>query len=152
MRTAVFDTIFSLRPFFFSLREIKENVSLDIKIPSSWNISADINEINNEVSIKVQDENDKNRLISLISVATKSGYDAVFSSAKQIIKYNQEIEEKNRLFNEKVEELKRFFLDAPIEKLKDISFTKEKYGVRSRKGTGEAKVGTEKGSGANESS
>lgn len=148
----MFETIFSLRPFFFSLREIKENVSLDIKIPSSWNISTDITGVNNEVSIKVQDENDRNRLISLVGIATKSGYDAVFSSAKQIINYNQEIEEKNRLFNEKVEELKKFFLEAPIEKLKDISFTKEKNGVRNRKGTGEAKVGTDKGSGTDETS
>ncbi|HOH61304.1 MAG TPA: hypothetical protein PK698_02295 [Bacilli bacterium] len=147
----MFDTIFSIRPFFFSLREIKENVSLDIKIPLSWNINPDVNGVDKDVSIKVQDENERNRLISIIGLATKTGYDAVFSSAKQIITYNQEIEEKNRLFNEKVEELKKFFLEAPIEKLKDISFTNEKHGVRNRKSTREAKVGNEEGSGSNES-
>lgn len=146
MRTAVYDTINSLRPFFFSLREIKNDVSLDIKIPTSWatsNVLADIE--NSNVTLKIQDENDRNRLISLVGTATKEGYDSVFSTAKKIIKYNQEIEEKTRLFNEKVEELKKFFLDAPIEKLKDISFTKEKHGIRNRKGDGEVKMGDEKG-------
>jgi hypothetical protein len=34
----VYELISSLRPYFFSLREIDRNVSLDIKIPGRWNI------------------------------------------------------------------------------------------------------------------
>lgn len=151
MRTAVFDTIYSLRPFFFSLREIKETISLDIKIPTSWR-----HELNDgkapkmAVSIKIQDENDKHKLISLMSSATKDGYDAVFSVAKEIIKYNQEIEEKTRLFNEKVEELKKYFLEAPIDKLKDISFIKDN--VRNKKSTRKVGLGDQEGPGTDGSS
>lgn len=146
MRTAVFDTINSLRPFFFSLREIKEDVSLDIKIPITWKYDI---EPKPNVALKVQDQNEKTRLISLISSATKEGYDAVFTVGKKIIKTNQEMEERNRLFNEKIDELKEFFLSAPLDKLKEISF---KDNVRDKKSTGEIGLGDQEGSGANRSS
>lgn len=140
MRTAVFDTINSLRPFFFSLREIKETISLDIKIPANWKYDL----VGENVTLKVQDQNEKNTLISLISTATKEGYDAVFTAGKKIIKTNQEMEERNRLFNEKIDELKKFFLEAPLDKLKEISF---KDNVRDKKSTGEIRLGDKEGSG-----
>ena len=145
MRTAVFDTISSLRPFFFSLKEFNQNISLDIKIPVHWKYGE-----YKEVQLKVQDKNEKNVLLSVISAPTKEGYDAVFTIAKKIIKNNQEEEEKIKLFNDKVEELKILFLASPLEKLKKISFIKDN--VRDKKGTGEIGLGDEKGSGPDESS
>ena len=145
MRTAVFDTINSLRPFFFSLREIKDTISLDIKIPASWKYN--ILEGDTEVTLKVQDENERSRLISLICPATKEGYDAVFTAGKKIIKTNQEMEERNRLFNEKIDELKKFFLEAPLDKLKEISFNKDN--VRDKASTGKIRSGDKEGSGDN---
>jgi hypothetical protein len=144
MRTAVFDTIKSLHPFFFSLREIQEKVSLDIKIPVHWKNNY---EEDTDVQFKVQDKNEKNMLLSLISLATKEGYDAVFNVAKKIIRSNQEEEEKIKLFNDKVEELRKFFLDSPLDKLKEISFIKNN--VRDKKSTGEIELGNGEGSGDN---
>jgi hypothetical protein len=143
MRTAVFDTINSLRPFFFSLREIKENISLDIKIPSNWKIEEVLIGSIPDVGLKVQDKNEKNILLSIISTTTKEGYDAVFTAAKKIIKVNQEQEEKIKLFNVKVEELKTLFLSSPLDKLKEISFIKDD--VRDKSGNGEIGLGDEKG-------
>ena len=141
----MYNIISSIKPYFFSLREIKENVSLDIKIPSSWkyDLLEKFNEENLKVALKVQDENEKNRLVSFISLANKDGYDSVFIAAKKIIKYNQEIEEKSRLFNEKMDELKKIFLETPIDELKTISF---KQNVRNKKSPGETKSRTRKGS------
>jgi len=144
MRTAVFDTITSLKPFFFSLREIQGKVSLDIKIPVQWKNSE---EQNKDIQFKVQDQNEKSMLLSLVSVSTKEGYDAVFTVAKKIIRTNQEEEEKIKLFNDKVEELKKLFLDSPLDKLKEISFTKEN--VRNKKGIREIGLGDQEGSGGN---
>jgi hypothetical protein len=142
----VYDTVSALRPFFFSLREIKENVSLDIRIPINWKCGDYEN-----VQIKIQDQEDNNKLISLISDRTKDGYDQVFTVAKAIIKTNQEEEEKINLFNQKVEELKILFLSSPLDKLKDISFDKQlkKDGLRNKKSTGEIGLGTEEGPGTN---
>jgi len=141
----MYNIIGSIKPYFFSLREIKENVSLDIKIPASWkyDLIPEFNQENLKVALKIQDENERNRLVSLISLANKDGYDSVFIAATKIIKYNQEIEEKNRLFNEKMDELKQIFLETPIEKLKTISFNQN---VRTKKGSGEVKNRNRKGS------
>lgn len=149
MRTAVFDTINSLRPFFFSLRELKNNISLDIKIPSTWKYDIETKDI---VTLKVQDQNEKNTLISLVSTATKEGYDAVFTEGKKIIKTNLEMEERNRLFNEKIEELKKFFLEAPIDKLKEISFNSKDGGIRNKQSPREIEMGDTEGSGTDRNS
>jgi hypothetical protein len=141
MRTAVFDTIKSLQPNFFSLRELNTAtdtaiVSLDLKIPIGWKVE----DISEGVTLKTQDKNEHTKLISLVAPNTKEGYDAVFTMGKKIIKVNKEEEEKIKLFNEKVEELKTLFLSSPLDKLKEISFEK-KDGVRNTKSSGEIGLG-----------
>lgn len=144
MRTAVFDTIKSLQPYFFSLRELHtmtENpiVSLDIKIPISWRAE----DIVDGLTIHVQDKSTDYKLLSIVNPNTKEGYDIVFSAAKKIIKVNLEEEEKIKLFNQKVEELKTLFLSSPLDKLKEISFDKrlEKDGLRDTESAGEIGLG-----------
>jgi DNA/RNA-binding domain of Phe-tRNA-synthetase-like protein len=66
----VFETIKSLRPHFHSLREIQNNVSLDIKVPLTWRYE-DIAKPYRTVTIKIQDKNDKFNLVSFISQATQ---------------------------------------------------------------------------------
>ena len=54
------------------------------------------------VKYKVQDKNEKFTLVSLISHATADGYDVAFSCAKEIITINKEMEEKQRLLQQKI--------------------------------------------------
>jgi len=116
----VFESIKSLRPYFFSLREIENNVSLDIKLPFSWKYE-EIVKPYRILKIKIQDKNEKNTLLSLISNATQNGYDVAFSCAFEIIKINQEEEEKQKLFHQKVKELEELFRKQSLDKLKDIN-------------------------------
>ena len=120
----MFEIIKSLKPYFFSLREIENNVSLDIKLPTSWKYEQIIAPYRS-VKFKVQDKNDKFNLVSLISVASKEGYDVVIGCANEIILINKEEEEKRRLFEEKVNELKVLFQNQSLEKLKDIKLIEE---------------------------
>lgn len=155
----MFNTISSLRPYFFSLRELymmddpdKQKVSLDIRIPIKWQAESILDNMGpSDVAIKVQDKNENNKLISILASPTKEGYDMVFNVAKRIVQDNQEEEEKIKLFNEKVEELKSLFLSSSLDKLKDISFEKQqkKDGIRNRKSAGEIGTGKEEGSGTN---
>ncbi len=138
MRSTVYDTISSLRPYFFSLREIKENVSLDIRLPSNWKLLE-----YSDDQIKIQDRNEKNMLISIINIATKDGYDEVFNIAKKIIKTNLEEEEKLKLFNTTVDDLKELFQNSSLDKLKELSIIKN--GLRNKKSTGETETGDVKG-------
>lgn len=120
--TALFNQILSMRPHFFSLREIDDNVSLDIKIPNSWRYEKVKEEPGIPFAIKLQDKKTEKSLISLICPASADGYEYVFEYANDIIKINREEEEKERLFKEKVDELKSLFLNTPLVKLKEISF------------------------------
>jgi hypothetical protein len=116
----MFDYISNLRPFFHSLREINENVSLDIKLPLNW-VYDEIVKPYRSIHILAQDKNDKNILLSLISVANKEGYEVVYACAKEIIKVNKEQEEKQKLFQQKVKELEELFKNQSLDKLKDIN-------------------------------
>lgn len=117
----MFNNIKSLRPYFFSLREIESNVSLDIKIPLLWKYE-EITKPYRSVNIKVQDKSEKVTLISIISNATQDGYDVAFACALEIIKQNKEDEEKRVLFQKKIKELEKLFQNETLEKLKDLTF------------------------------
>lgn len=145
MKKNIFNTISEIRPYFFSLREIKDRVSLDIKIPSSWEIvefAGNIDEIG--VEVKVQDKNSTTVLISVISDVNEEGYDRVFTVSNRIIRMNLDREEKETLFEEKVMELKKLFVEESLDKLKNITFSKSDN-VRNRKSTKESGNGDKKG-------
>ena len=117
----MFDNIIFLRPYFFSLREIDSNVSLDIKLPVTWKFESIIAPYKT-LKTKVQDKNEKFTLVSLISHATADGYEIVFACAKEIISFNKEMEEKQKLFQSKIKELEILFQHQSLDKLKEISF------------------------------
>ncbi len=120
----MFESIKSIRPHFFSLREIEDNVSLDIKLPLTWK-HEEIVKPYRLIKTKVQDKNDKFTLLSLIASATKNGYDVVFACALEIINMNKEEEEKRKLFQSKVKELEALFQKESLDKLKDITFLED---------------------------
>ena len=121
----MFDNIRKLRPYFFSLREIDNNVSLDVKLPSTWKFETIVVPYKS-IKIKVQDKNEKHTLVSLIGNATLDGYEIVFSCAKEIVKVNFEIEEKQKLFQSKIKELELLFQHESLDKLKELSFIEKK--------------------------
>ncbi len=61
----------------------------------------------------------------MISNATADGYDVVFSCAKEIITTNKEMEEKQKLLQQKIKELEVLFQHQSLDKLKDISFIED---------------------------
>jgi len=122
----VFENIKSLRPFFHSLREVQDNLSLDIKLPLNWKYE-DVIKPYRSIAVKIQDKNEKFTLISLVAKGTQDGYDVVFACANEIVQMNKEEEEKQRLFQEKVKELQELFKKESLDKLKDINLL-NKYG------------------------
>jgi hypothetical protein len=130
----VFESIKSLRPHFHSLREIENNVSLDIKLPLSWRYE-DIVKPYRSIKIKVQDKNEKFTLLSLVSTAIQDGYDVVFACALEILQINKDEEEKQKLFQQKVKELQELFKKESLDKLKDINLL-EDYGQEITTGDG----------------
>ena len=133
----MYELISELRPYFFSLREIKNNVSLDIRLPIAWKLEHVEKVISQYKSMtyQVQDKTDKNILISLVNDATQEGYDMARACAVEIITYNKELEEKERLFKEKqrqlheeyqskIKDLQYKFENEPLDKLKILNLEK----------------------------
>ena len=140
----MFENIKSLRPYFHSLREIENNVSLDIKLPLNWKYD-EISKPYRTIKLKIQDKSDKFTLVSLISYATQDGYDVVFECANEIINVNKEEEEKKTLFHAKVKELESLFLKESLDKLKEINLIQD-YGQEVTTGDGLVEEGDEQGS------
>jgi hypothetical protein len=139
----MFEYIKQLKPYFFSLREVENNAVLDIRLPITWKYE-EILLPYKSLKYKVQDKNDKFTLISIISVSTSEGYNLLHGCAKEIIKINREEEEKRKLFEQKVTELKLLFQKESLEKLKDITFI-ETYGYQNQTGEGVVGEGDEEG-------
>jgi len=117
----VYEIIKSLRPYFFSLREIKGNVSLDLKLPTKWKVD-EIASIYKTLKIKVQDKNDKDVLISFISEANQEGYDTTLQCANEVVEKNIEEEKKRDLFDKKVREMRALFEESKLDELEHLKF------------------------------
>jgi hypothetical protein len=120
----VYEIIKSLKPYFFSLREIKDNVSLDLKLPVSWKYEK-IAQVYKTLQLKIQDKNDKDVLISFICTATQEGYDIAFQCANEVVEKNLEEEKKRELFDKKVREMRDMFEKMGLDELEKITFDKE---------------------------
>lgn len=117
----MYEIIKPLRPYFFSIREIKDNVSLDLKLPSKWKYE-EIVSVYKTLNIKVQDKNDKNVLVSFISSATQEGYNMVFQCANEVVEKNIEEERKRELFDKKVREMRSLFEKSNLDDLENLNF------------------------------
>lgn len=137
----MYQLISSLRPYFFSLREIENTISLDLKLPTNWmyeNITVQFN-----IDFKIQDTKSKIVLISFITNNDEDNYDNLFNCAFQIIEFNKEIEEKQKLLQEKIFELQELFKTSSIQELRDLILLKPN-GQEIATGSGMVEEGTAK--------
>lgn len=130
----MYKEITELRPYFHSLREFNKEVSFDLKLPLSWEITPD-SSVFKSVIFKEQDKNEKTKLVSYIAPKTEAGYVEVFKCVKHVITFNLEKERKERLLEEKINELKKLFQDKDLELLETLKFD-ELYGRERTEGIG----------------
>jgi len=113
-----FKLISKYKDYFKSIRFIKNYISFDLFFPESWIIKE--GEDNIEV-IKSKDK-EGNPLTSFVTVFEEENVDLLERKINGIISTNLEIEEKKRLFDEKVIELKNLFQQEDLENLRNIKF------------------------------
>jgi len=109
------------KPYLKSLRYLKDFVSFDIFLKSSWGIPK---KYTNGIEVMSQDNSDRPNY-KLYSFVVKNDVNEVNSlqeGIKGIFNYNQEKEEKERLFKEKVQELKGMFESKDVNELKKLNF------------------------------
>ena len=112
-----FSTLF---PYIQSVRKIETYLSFDISFPNTWKIPK---KYVDETKIMEQQSTVPNeRLFSYVSEFNETEIERVYQNICCIIKYNKEREEKDKLFEDKVNELKRIFEKQNLDKLKGLNF------------------------------
>ena len=109
-----------LYPYIQSVRKLKNYLSFDMTFPKLWKLPK---KYVKEDSVIENDSNDKSqRLISFVSQFEESSINEIAENIKNIIKYNKELEAKEKLFNDKVTELKTLFERQNLQSLNELKF------------------------------
>ncbi len=109
-----------INPYLQSVRKLKNYLSVDVNFPNTWKLPKkyvpENSVIENETSIK------DFRSFSFVSVFEEKLVEEMLINLNGVIKFNKEREEKEKLFETKVSELKQIFDKQNLENLKNLSF------------------------------
>lgn len=109
-----------LFPYLQSVRKLKNYLSFDIEFPESWKLPKKF--INEEKVLENEKSKQGYRFFSFVSEFDEKLVDEIISNIKNIISYNKEREEKERLFQVKVDELKKMFEKENLDHLQGLKF------------------------------
>ena len=102
-----------------SIRKLKTYLSFDMIFPATWNV---LKSQVDETKTVFNKSDDKGKNISFVSEINEEAISETISNIETVINYNKEKEEKERLFKEKVNELKNLFEKGGLEDLKNLKF------------------------------
>jgi hypothetical protein len=109
-----------LFPYLKSVRKLKTYLTFDIEFPETWKLPKKF------VDEKRIVENDRDsvgfRLFSFIADFNEESVESTTNSIKNVIAYNKEREEKEKLFHSKVDELKNLFEKQNLNNLQALKF------------------------------
>jgi len=102
-----------------SIRKLKTYLSFDMIFPATWNV---LKSQVDETKTVFNKSDDKGKNISFVSEINEEAISETILNIETVINYNKEKEEKERLFKEKVNELKNLFEKGGLEDLKNLKF------------------------------
>jgi len=117
---SLFREFSALLPYLQSVRKLKEYISFDVSFPTTWKLPKKY--INEERFVEIDSNITNHRMFSFVSEVSETEIELVSNNIQNIIKYNLEREEKELLFQLKVEELKTIFEKQTLTVLKDLQF------------------------------
>jgi hypothetical protein len=106
--------------YLVSVRKLKNYLSIDIEFPLSWKIPKRF--AKEDQIIENQKLNEDSRFFSFVGEFDESVVNTTVENIKNIISYNKEIELKERLLKQKIDELKRIFESKKLENLQTLKF------------------------------
>ena len=116
----LFEEFFILYPYLTSVRKLKTYLSFDMSFPNTWVLPKKY--INENQVVENETQSKTSRSLSFVSEFSQESVDSIIDSIKSIIKYNKEREEKEKLFETKVMELKNLFDKENLGDLKELQF------------------------------
>jgi len=106
--------------FLISVRKLKTYISIDVEFPLTWKIPKRF--VQEDKIIENQKVNNNARFFSFVSEFNEVILNQTVENIKNIISYNKEIEMKERLLKQKIDELKRIFESENLEHLQTLKF------------------------------
>ena len=110
----------SLLPYLQSVRKLENYLSFDVSFPTSWKLPKKY--VDEEKVMEQTSKIEEHRFFSFVSEISEENMEIISGNLRSIIQYNLELEEKDRLFQNKVNELKVIFEKQNLTNLKDLSF------------------------------
>ena len=110
----------TLLPYIQSVRKLKNYLSFDISFPKTWKLPKKF--VEEDKILEQESSIIDNRFFSFVSEITEEGVESTTKNIQNIIRYNLEREEKERLFQNKVDELKHIFEKQNLKNLKSLQF------------------------------
>jgi hypothetical protein len=107
-----------------SIRKIEKYLSIDVAFPNTWKIPKSYVD---ETKVMEQPQNDDSkRFFSFVCEINEVSITETKKNIENVVKYNLEREEKERLFKNKVESLKNYFEKESLDNLKALTFKIDK--------------------------
>ena len=110
----------SLLPYLQSVRKLENYLIFDVSFPTTWKLPKKY--VDEKMVVEQKSAKPEFRCFSFATSFDEETLDKLFNNLKNIIKYNKEREEKEKLFEEKVKELKSFFDKSNLTDLKSLEF------------------------------
>ena len=116
----LYEQLNKIFPYLLSIRKLEGYVSVDIEFPSTWKLPK--KHIDEKMVVEQKNTKPNFRCLSFATQFNEETLDKLFDNLNSIINYNLEREEKEKLFETKVMELKNFFDKAKLTDLKSLEF------------------------------
>jgi len=106
--------------YLVSVRKLKNYLTVDIEFPNHWKIPKKY--VQEDKIIENQKVNENKRFFSFVSEFNEDVLNKTVENIKNIIAYNKEIEMKESLLKQKIDELKKIFEKEKLESLQLLKF------------------------------
>lgn len=106
--------------YLVSVRKLKNYLSIDIEFPIHWKIPKRF--VEEDKILENQKMNENKRFFSFVSEFDQEKLDRTIDNIKKIVVYNKEIELKEKLLKQKIDELKKIFENKNLENLQNLKF------------------------------
>jgi hypothetical protein len=117
----------ALLPYIQSVRKIKNYLSFDITFPNTWKLPKKF--VREDKILEQESQIQNHRFFSFVCEINEEDIELTSNNIQNIVKYNLEREEKERLFETKVNELKTLFEKQNLNNLKELQFKIKKINL-----------------------
>jgi RNase P subunit RPR2 len=136
-----------LFPYLQSVRRLENYIAFDISFPKTWKLPKKY--VEEDKVIEQESKIDLERLFTFVSEINENDVEKLTKNIQSLITFNLEREEKEKLFENKVEELKQIFEKTTLKNLQTLKFeikniksslTEDEVGIKIDKLVGKREV------------